>query len=143
MKVSFDFDSTLDRKDVQLFAKELINDGIEVWIVTSRMSVEYAKANLDQFTINRVDKANHKLFRVADNLGIKREHIHFTNAQFKINFLANQYFLFHLDDDPDELIEILNSKDPCKPINVNHFEWEQDCKKLVEIEKYLENPNKP
>jgi hypothetical protein len=143
MKVSFDFDSTLDRKDVQQFAKELVNDGIEVWIVTSRMSIEYTKANLDQFTINRVDKANHKLFRIADNLGIKREHIHFTNAQFKINFLANQNFLFHLDDDPDELIEILNSKDPCKPINANHFEWEYDCRKLVEIEKYLENPNKP
>ena len=140
MKVSFDFDSTLDRPSVQEFAKELVNDGVEVWIITSRMSVEYAKANLDQFTINRVDKANHKLFRVADNIGIK--HIHFTNAQFKINFLANQNFLFHLDDDPDELIEILNSKDPCKPINVNHFEWEYDCKKLVEIEKYLENPNK-
>lgn len=136
MKVSFDFDSTLDRPSVQGFAKTLINDGIEVWIITSRISIEYAKANLDQFTINRVDKANHKLFRVADNLGIKREHIHFTNAQFKINFLSNKNFLFHLDDDPDELIEILNSKDPCKPINVNHFEWEQDCKLHI-------NKNKP
>lgn len=127
MKVSFDFDSTLDRKDVQRFAKELIDDGIEVWIVTSRMSVEYAKANLDQFTINRVEKSNLKLFRVADNLGIKREHIHFTNAQFKINFLANQNFVFHLDDDSDELIAILESGDRCRSINVNHFEWEIDC----------------
>jgi hypothetical protein len=143
MKVSFDFDSTLDRPSVQDFAKELVNDGVEVWIVTSRISIEYAKTNLDEFSLSRVNKSNNELFRVADKIGIKREHIHFTNAQFKINFLANQNFLFHLDDDPDELIEILNSKDPCKPINVNHFEWEYDCRKLVEIEKYLENPNKP
>ena len=33
-KVSFDFDSTLDRKDVQRFAKQLIDDGYEVWIKT-------------------------------------------------------------------------------------------------------------
>ena len=102
MKVSFDFDSTLDRKDVQQFAKELVNDGVEVWIVTSRMSVEYAKANLDQF---------------------------------KINFLANQNFIFHLDDDSDELIAIFESKDSCQPINVNHFAWEQDCKLHIKQNK--------
>jgi hypothetical protein len=135
MKVSFDFDSTLDRKDVQQFAKTLINDGIEVWIITSRISIEYAKSNLDQFTINRVDKANHKLFRVADNLGIKREHIHFTNTQFKSDFLSNKNFIFHLDDDSDELIAILESGDSCKPVNVNHFDWERDCKLYVKQNK--------
>ena len=66
-KVSFDYDSTLDRKDVQRFAKKLIDAGYEVWIVTSRLSLEHAKANLDQWTINRVEKSNIKLFRVADN----------------------------------------------------------------------------
>lgn len=30
IKVSFDFDSTLSRKDVQSFAKELISKGISV-----------------------------------------------------------------------------------------------------------------
>ena len=43
MKVSFDFDHTLSRKDVQTFAKELVNEGHEVWIVTSRFSDEAAK----------------------------------------------------------------------------------------------------
>ena len=36
MKVSFDFDGTLSRKDVQEYAKSLVNSGLEVWIVTSR-----------------------------------------------------------------------------------------------------------
>ena len=42
MKVSFDFDSTLSRKDVQSFAKELVDRGLEVWIVTSRFDDESA-----------------------------------------------------------------------------------------------------
>ena len=138
MKVSFDFDSTLDRKDVQRFAKELINDGIEVWIVTSRCTTEYATGKGWHW----IDKQNLKLFRVADNIGIKQEHIIFTNHASKSEFIKGKDFIFHLDDDSDELIEILNSKDPCKPINANHFEWEYDCRKFIEIEKYLENPNK-
>jgi len=39
-KVSFDFDSTLSRKDVQDFAKKLVSEGYEVWIVTSRFDDE-------------------------------------------------------------------------------------------------------
>lgn len=124
-KVSFDFDSTLDRKDVQRFAKQLIDDGYETWIVTTRVSLEHAKANLDQSTINRVEKSNLKLFRVADNLGIKREHIHFTNAQLKVEFLEDKNYIFHLDDDSEELLAILISGDKCEPFNVNYFEWEE------------------
>ena len=124
-KVSIDFDSTLDRKDIQRFAKKLIDDGYEVWIVTSRLSTEHAKANLDQLTINRVEKSNLKLFKVADNLGIKREHIHFTNAQLKVEFLEGKDFIFHLDDDSEELLAILISRDKCEPFNVNYFEWEE------------------
>ena len=46
MKVSFDFDGTLSRKDVQKLAKELVSEGHEVWIVTSRFSDEAAKEGL-------------------------------------------------------------------------------------------------
>ena len=129
-KVSLDFDATLSRTDVQRFAKEIIHLA-EVWIVTSRMSPEYAKENMGSETYIRVDKQNRKLFRIADNIGIKREHIVFTAHTDKINFLEGKNFTFHLDDDPDELMEILNSKDTCKPINVEHMDWEQDCKKLL------------
>jgi hypothetical protein len=124
-KVSIDFDSTLDRSDVQQFAKKLINDGFEVWIVTSRTSLEYAKENLDQSIINRIEKSNLKLFMVADNLGIKREYIHFTNAKLKVEFLEDKNFIFHLDDDSEELLAIMISGDKCEPFNVNYFEWEE------------------
>ena len=143
MKVSFDFDSTLSRKDVQRFAKELVEAGHEVWIVTSRISNEQAQLEYSSnYTKDRIYKSNKKLFRVADNVGIKREHIIFCNFIDKIDFIKGKYFLFHLDDDSDELISIMESKDPCRPINVEHSDWESDCRKLVEIEKYLENPNK-
>lgn len=143
MKVSFDFDNTLSRKDVQRFAKELVSEGVEVWIITSRISDEQSKLEYTcNYTLDRVFKSNKKLFRVADNVGIKREHITFCNFAPKIDFIKNNNFLFHLDDDSDELWEIKNSKDPCLPINVNHQDWELDCRSIVEIEKYLENPNK-
>ncbi len=127
MKASFDFDSTLDRKDVQQFAKELVNDGVEVWIVTSRCTTEYATEKGWHW----IDKQNRKLFRVADNIGVKREHIIFTCFQMKSEFIKDKGFVFHLDDDSDELIAILESGDSCKPVNVCHFDWERDCKLYI------------
>jgi len=127
MKASFDFDSTLDRKDVQRFAKELVNDGVEVWIVTSRFTTEYATEKGWHW----IDKQNRKLFRVADNIGVKREHIIFTCFQMKSEFIKDKGFVFHLDDDSDELIAILESGDSCKPVNVCHFDWERDCKLYI------------
>ena len=44
MKVSFDFDGTLSRKDVQDFAIKLVNSGFEVLIFTSRIATEPALA---------------------------------------------------------------------------------------------------
>ena len=131
MKVSFDFDSTLDRPSVQDFAKELVNDGFEVWIVTSRCTTEYATEKGWHW----VDKQNRKLFRVADNIGIKREHIIFTNHVSKSEFIKGKDFIFHLDDDSDELIAILESGDSCKPSNVNHFDWERDCRLYIKQNK--------
>ena len=83
MKVSFDFDGTLSRKVVQKLAKELVEEGHEVWIVTSRFSNE-AVADKGWWWIR---EQNAKLFEVADECGIKRENIHFTNQQPKILYL--------------------------------------------------------
>ena len=131
-KVSFDFDSTLSRKDVQRFAKELVSEGHEVWIVTSRISNEQSKLEYtSNYTLDRIYKSNKKLFRVADNVGIKRQHIMFCNFTDKIVFLKDKGFAFHLDDDSDELIAIMQSTDTCKPINVEHSEWETDCRKIL------------
>ena len=131
-KISFDFDSTLSRHDVQRFAKELVQQGHEVWIVTSRISNEQSKIEYsNNYTLDRIYKSNKKLFRVADNVGIPRSNIQFMNFQLKSEFIKDKGFAFHLDDDPDELFDIIATKDPCKAINVEHFDWTRDCVRAI------------
>jgi len=76
------------------------------------------------------------LFEVADECGIKRENIHFTNHQPKIIFLKDKDFLFHLDDDIIELMDIMDSGDKCKPLNVDHMSWDLNCRELLDDEKF-------
>jgi hypothetical protein len=131
MKVSFDFDSTLSRKDVQKLAKDLVNEGYEVWIVTSRFSDEAAKNK----NWHWIEGQNQKLFDVAEDCGIKKENIHFTCMESKSIFLKDKGFLFHLDDDDIELMDILESNRSnevkCFPVNVEHFEWKETCKEIL------------
>ena len=126
MKVSFDFDGTLDRKDVQDYAITLVNEGHEVWIVTSRVNTENALVKGWHW----VERQNQELYDVAAKCGIKKENIVFTEHTDKIVYLEGKGFLFHLDDDVDELMEIVKSKDKCSPLNVNHFSWRENCEEL-------------
>jgi hypothetical protein len=131
MKVSFDFDSTLSRKDVQEFATQLVKLEHEVWIVTSRFSEEEAmKKNW-----HWIKGQNKSLFDIANQCGIKSQNIHFTCMESKSTFLKDKGFTFHLDDDVVELFDILDSGDKCKAINVNQNEWKEDCLKLIKYKK--------
>jgi hypothetical protein len=96
-KVSFDFDGTLNCGYVQAFVKSLIKKypDIEVWITTTRSN-----------NIPGHSTYNDDLFRVAKYLGIKTEHIIFTNNVLKYNVLKDKDFIFHLDDNTKELEEI-------------------------------------
>lgn len=127
MKVSFDFDSTLSRSDVQKFAKELVNEGLEVWIVTSRFDDETGMSK----NWHWIKGQNQRLFDVADECGIKRENIKFTCMESKSLFLEGKGFVFHLDDDDIELMDILELKDVCRPIHVDHFEWRESCRNIL------------
>ena len=137
MKVSFDFDHTLSRKDVQTFAKELVSEGHEVWIVTSRFSDEAAKEKKWHW----IEGQNQKLFDVAKECGIKKENIQFTCMESKSYFLSGKEFIFHIDDDDIELMDILDNNrytgDNCFPVNVEHFEWKETCQNI--LKKSLEN----
>ena len=129
MKVSFDFDSTLSRKDVQEYAKSLVDSGLEVWIVTSRFDDETAI----QKNWHWVKEQNQKLFDVAEHCGINKDNIYFTCGEYKSLFLKDKGFIFHLDDDLDELMKILDSKDGCKAVNVEHFEWKETCQSCLKF----------
>lgn len=100
MAVSFDFDGTLSREDVQEYARDLIDKGIEVLVVTSR----YDEDNKHLYPAN---PTNEDLYEVTDKLGIPRENIHFMNMELKADFLKEKKNVdWHLDDDEIEVDEI-------------------------------------
>lgn len=120
-QVSFDFDSTLDREDVQEFAKELIELGVEVWIITSRFQEN------DTTRINW----NDDLFLVADKLGIDRNHIIFTEMLDKHVFINKMNLTWHLDDDSMELKNI-GRFTKTKGISVfGNSTWKNKCLKYL------------
>lgn len=127
LKMSFDFDSTMSRKDIQKYAKELIEEGHDVWIVTSRCATEPSLAKGWHW----VEKQNQELYDVAESVGIPREKIVFTAHVDKIEYLQGKGFLFHIDDDSYELIEIVKSGDPCRVVNADHSDWLIHCKEII------------
>lgn len=126
MKVSFDFDSTLDNPHIQNFAVKLMNEGFDVHIVTSRPT---------HWTMDEVWD-NSDLFQVAEILNISREKIHFTDYKpKKLFFEQNSDFLFHLDDDHVEIEQISHST------NVNAIlldeNWEIKLNELCDMNKSI------
>jgi len=128
-KCSFDFDDTLDRHDVQVFASSLVDKGYDVWIVTSRYNTEGALINGWPW----IEAQNEELFKVADYVGIKRDNIVFTDHEDKINYLAGKGFIFHLDDSADELMRIYESDDTCFPMNIDWMHWQEDLIEKFEL----------
>lgn len=89
MKVSFDFDKTLDRSDIQEVAKQHILDGDDVWIITRRYYDEFED-----------------VYKVGDSLGISRDKILFTNGILKWATLKFMDIEEHYDDKDVELMLI-------------------------------------
>lgn len=114
-KVSFDFDSTLSRGDVQTYCKDLINRGFEVWINTTRIE----------------SRDNSEVFEVAERLGIPKERIVFTNMQDKYPFLKDKGYLFHLDDDWIEINHI-NRYTNVRGISCfGNTTWRSKCERII------------
>jgi hypothetical protein len=120
-KVSFDFDSTLDREDVQEFAKHLIEDGLEVWVTTSRCSDEEAEKRRWNPNWNK------DLWLVTERLGIPKDRVNFTAYVDKWNVLNNKGFLWHLDDDNVEIELLEENNSDCIGINVCFKDWLNEC----------------
>ena len=73
-KVSFDFDSTLSKDKIEDFAKELLDKGFEVWIVTTRKDNDNAPST----------HWNDDLFNTAIRCGIDFKNIHFMHRHYSI-----------------------------------------------------------
>jgi hypothetical protein len=137
VKVSFDFDGTLAEKHVQKYAAELIEKGHEVWIVTSRFGDDKKYKKFFNTSTN-VDLTNNDLWEVAEELGIPKERIHFTDMEDKWRFLKDKSFLWHLDDDWVENRLILNN---CKMPAINVWgnnSWEHKCNRIIKRAQFKE-----
>ncbi len=122
IKVSFDFDSTLDKESVQRYAAKLISEGIEVWITTSR----FADKENDWAT-----DWNDDLYKVADSLGIPRKRIRFTNMIDKYKYFEEGDFLWHLDDDWVEN-RLINQYTKTKAIShIGSGNWIGECNRII------------
>ena len=129
-KISVDFDNTLSEIDVQMYIKSLINKDIEVWIVTARYdsTSKYSNEMIESWGIKNLHFEHNELFRIADELGINRDHIVFMNMVPKKEFFKdNRDFLFHLDDDAVELITIKY----VDVVDVKSPNWIDKCNKLI------------
>lgn len=91
-KVSFDYDGTLDTAKGRLKAKELIKNGYDVYIVTARNKGESGP-----------------VYRMADQLGIPHDKVHFTNGRPKSDTLKLLGIQKHYDNNPDVIDEIKNN----------------------------------
>lgn len=128
-KLSFDFDDTLDREDIQEFAGALIKMSkqldlnIEIWICTARFGPENAPN----------PRWNDDLFEVADRLKIPRERIIFAEMADKWTLLKDQGFIWHLDDDSEEL-NLLNKHTNIRGISSwGNNVWKNKCMRLLDI----------
>jgi hypothetical protein len=106
MKVSFDFDSTLDQERIQRIALKFIEAGHEVWIHTTRLDNTKAPSH----------RWNDDLLEVSRKLGIFMDKIVWTNGEDKWKFLED--FDLHFDDDQVEIELIEENLEKCVGILV-------------------------
>ena len=91
-KVSFDYDGTLALPAVEEFAKELVDQGYDVWVVTSRVGDD----NLDKsFQPWKSPDWNRDLWDTCLNVGIPKSKVVFTSFVDKIEFLKGKNYIFH------------------------------------------------
>lgn len=123
MKVSFDFDDTLDRPAVFEFAKQLVDEGFDVWITTCRLSPENAPSI----------SWNDDLFKVVKELGVPKTNVIFTGLNPKWKHILNCNFIFHLDDD-SSAIKLINKHTKYKTVGIGSRggnDWKAKCIKAI------------
>ena len=117
--VSFDFDGTLEFSDVQAYAALLMKrDDVTVWITTRRLP-DNGKHN------------NFKLHAVAKRLGIPKERITYCSLQLKYTVISDRPFIWHLDDDPEDL------KTLAKASNIKCIQYMKGGRWMGFCEKFL------
>ena len=105
-------------------AKELIEKGIDVWVVTSRYDELHKHRYPNNPTLN-------DLWEVVDKLGIARHKVRFTCMESKSLYFLYSNVIWHLDDDNIELKNMQYQKCKTIGINVGSSSWQKKCNKYL------------
>ncbi len=120
--ISVDFDGTLTQTDVKDFVRNLIQNEIEIYIVTGRYNDLLCHLNVS---------SNDDLFAVATQLDIPHRNVIFTNKSDKSYVLGGSKLVFHLDDDIYTVDEI-NRYSDIKAICIHQIDWKEKCTELLQ-----------
>jgi uncharacterized protein (DUF2249 family) len=120
MKVSFDFDGTLEHEYVQEYARQLIEEGHEVWVVTTRYDENHRHRYVHNPTLD-------DLWSVVDKVGIPRHRVRFTLMQYKHHYLNGTQFVWHLDDNEEEFTQARRHKCSVPMVYVLQNNWKDKC----------------
>jgi hypothetical protein len=132
-KISIDYDDTLSTQRGKDLARRLINEGNDIYIVTRRYSTE-----------------GYDVYRIAEQLGIPRDKVHFTQGRLKWQKLKELGIQRHIDNNPDE-IDAIKKNAPL--IRADKFEYDnvlppfvdegvkKKKKKKEEMESYSDYPD--
>lgn len=121
--VTFDFDSTLSRVDVQDYACDLLSRGYDVWVLTSRYDELHKHLYAKNPTLD-------DLYEVVDRIGISRDKIRFQCMRPKAEWLYNTNVIFHLDDDSVELNDI-NIETNTVGVSVLSGNYKSKCERIL------------
>lgn len=111
--VSFDFDGTLQKKDVQDYAMS-IKDHCNLIIVTHRMP----------FLSYR------DIYQVAEKIGIPKGNINFVHKSGKVKFFQKHPVSLHLDNNHFVVLEI-RKKAQVNALDVNNTNWKRDADYII------------
>ena len=135
MRVSFDYDDTLDQEEVWQYALKLMDRGVDVWIVTARLDDENVKEEYGEEINGRIQipywAGNRDLYQQANAMNIPRSQIVFTNLLGKGSwFKRHPNFEWHLDDSIKQLYDV-KYMSSVKAINVGNPNWQEKCENLI------------
>lgn len=115
MKVAIDFENTLTKFEVFEFANDLLNEGIEVHVLTSKIGHIKSDYNKD-------------ILKAARGLNIPYANVIFTNDK-RDYFLSHKGYEFYLSDNLIDL-QLVDGLVKTVPIFGNK-NWKRECLGLV------------
>jgi hypothetical protein len=103
MKISFDFDETLDIGYVQDLAKSLVDAGNDVWVLTSRCGGDVRREDGTVFGYAEHAK---DMVEVCEKVGIPLDKVLYTNGAYKYQWVLDHKIDLHFDNMEDEVEKI-------------------------------------